>query len=73
MFVLTAYNELPVITRKTSWPLKLVITDFYCTIIPTCNIINLKDVQYCLKVRKLLNSLNKKEKQENTNVDYNII
>jgi len=31
MFVLTANNELPVITRKTSWPLKLVITDFYCT------------------------------------------
>jgi len=30
MLVLTAYNELPVITRKTGWPLKLIITDFYC-------------------------------------------
>jgi len=30
--VLTAYNELPVITRKTNWPLKLIITDFHCII-----------------------------------------
>jgi len=28
--MLTPYNELLVITRKTSWPLKPGITDFYC-------------------------------------------
>jgi hypothetical protein len=33
MLVLTAYNELSVIMRKTDWPLKLVITNFYCTYI----------------------------------------
>jgi len=32
ILVLIAYNELLVITIKTSWPLKLVITDFYCNI-----------------------------------------